>query len=142
MQEVMLSDLPVHERENVLRDSCDQIVERHYTKKFTQAQKNESREELADLSIQLNELNNKLKELRAEYKAMMKPISERLNLVLDELKAGGEFVKGECFKFIDNDEGKVGFYTPEGHLLEERDLRPDEKQRSVFQTMRRDGTNG
>lgn len=142
MKELMLADLPVEERKDVLRDSCDQIEEKHYTRKFSQNEKNEKREELADLSIQLAELNNQLREIRAEFKAKMKPVDEELKNVLSEIKAGGKFIKGECYKFIDNEEGKVGYYTPEGYLIEMRDMRPEEKQRTMFQVMKRSGTEG
>ena len=141
MKETMLMDLPVGERAQVLKDSCDQIVERHYTRKFDQNERNLKREQLADVSIQISEISNELRDVRAEFKARLKPLEENKNNLLEEIKAGGEFVKGECYKFIDNDEGKVGYYTPEGYLLEERDMRPDEKQRSIFQ-LNREGTNG
>lgn len=141
MKETMLTELPVEERKQILRDSCDQIEERHYTRKFNQLERNQKREILADVSIQLSEMNSELKELRAQFKSKMKPLEEMKSNVLDEIKAGGEFIKGECYKFIDNEEGKVGYYSPEGYLLEQRDLRPEEKQRSIFQ-LNREGTNG
>lgn len=141
MQETMLLELPIDERRQVLRDSCDQIEERHYTRKFDQNERNLKREQLADVSIQISEITNELREVRAEYKSKLKPLEDSKNNILEEIKAGGEFVKGECYKFIDNDEGKVGYYTPEGYLLEQRDMRPDEKQRSIFQ-INREGTNG
>ena len=34
MKDIMLADTPVEQREQILRDSCDQIVERSYTRKF------------------------------------------------------------------------------------------------------------
>ena len=38
MKDVMLADTPIEERERILRDSCDKIVEKNYTKKFSEAQ--------------------------------------------------------------------------------------------------------
>lgn len=32
MKDIMLADTPVEQREQILRDSCDQIVERSYTR--------------------------------------------------------------------------------------------------------------
>lgn len=141
MQEVILTELPIEERRQVLRDSCDQIQERRYTRKFDQNERNQKREMLADVSIQISEIQNDFREVRVEFKSRLKPLEDEKNNLLEEIKAGGEFVKGECYKFIDRDEGKVGYYSPEGYLLEERNMRPDEKQRSIFQ-MNREGTNG
>jgi vacuolar-type H+-ATPase subunit I/STV1 len=133
MQELMLADLPVHERAQVLRDSCDQIQERHYTRRFTQEERDERSKEMVELSIQKSEHEDEIRAIKAEYKARIKPVEEELKTILAELKAGGEFIKGECFKIIDHDLQMVGIYSPEGVLLEERTMRPDEKQRSIFQ---------
>lgn len=141
MKDIMLSDTPIEQRAQILRDSCDQIEEKHYTRKFEQPEINERREELAEVSIQINNLSQELKEVNADYKGRIKPKEERRGRILDELKAGGEYVKGECYKFIDPEEGKVAWYTPEGYLLEERDIKPEERQRTAFQTLRRTGTD-
>lgn len=57
MKDIMLADTPVEQREQILRDSCDQIVERSYTRKFDTQQINERRAELANVAIQKAELN-------------------------------------------------------------------------------------
>lgn len=41
MKDVMLSETPIEERESILRDNCDQILERSYTRKFDQSEINE-----------------------------------------------------------------------------------------------------
>lgn len=137
----MLVDTPVEERAQILRDSCDQIEERSYTRKFEQKQIDDLRAEFAQVSIQIKELDNELAEVKVDFKHKTKPLIERVGKILDELKVGGEYVKGECFKFIDTDENKVGWYTPEGYLLEERSIRQEERQRTAFQALRRTGTD-
>lgn len=137
----MLSDTPIEQRATILRDSCDQIEERSYTMKFDQSEINDLRAELAQVSIMVQELDVELAEIKSEFKNKTKPLGERIGKILEELKSGGEYVKGECFKFIDPDEGKVGWYSPDGYLLEERDIRQEERQRTAFQTLRRTGTD-
>lgn len=44
MKDIMLADTPVEQRAQILRDSCDQIVERSYTRKFDQEEINERRQ--------------------------------------------------------------------------------------------------
>lgn len=141
MSDIMLADVPIENRAQILRDSCDQIEEKYYTRKFEQPEINERREELADVSIQLNNLSKELKDIRDDYKSKMKPKEEQKGRILEELKAGGVYVKTECYKFVDPDMGKVAWYTPEGYKLEERDINPDEKQRNMFQSIRRTGTD-
>lgn len=109
MKEVMLSETPIEEREQILRDSCDQIVEKSYTRKFGQKELNERRRELSEQAIKLNNLRSELDEIKAEYKQRMKPVEDRFNRVRDEIKAGGEYVTTDCFKIIDHDEGKTAW---------------------------------
>jgi len=136
MKDIMLADTPLEQREQILRDSCDQIVERSYTRKFDQMEINERRADLANVSIQIADLEQELSEIRADYKGKIKPLQERIVKLRDDLKSGGDWVKADCFKFVDEDEGKVGFYSPEGYLLEERSMTPDERQRNVFRALR------
>lgn len=140
MSDIMLSDIPIEQRAQILKDSCDQIVEKHYTRKFSQDETNEKQKELADVSIQTNQLHEELKEIQADYKGRIKPMDERKGRILDELKSGGEFVKGEAYKFVDAEIGKTGYYSPEGYLIEEREINTEERQRTAFQALRT-GTN-
>lgn len=141
MKDIMLADSPVEEREEILRNSCDQILERSYTRKFDQAEINERRAELSNVLIQINDLDMELAEIRAEYKGKIKPLQERISKLRDELKVGGDWIKGDCFKFVDEEEGMVGIYSPEGYLLEQRPMTQDERQRNAFRALRT-GTEG
>ena len=140
--DVMLADTPMEEREQILRDSCDQIVEKFYTRKFGAAEMANKRTEACDVAMQISELNKELKEVTADYKGKIKPLTERHDTILDEIRGGGEQVKGDTFKFMFEECGKVGFYDTNGHLVEQRDMTPEERQRTVFQAIRGTGTEG
>ncbi len=142
MKEIMLADMPMEKREQVLRDSCDQIVEKFYTRKFSGPEMAAKRIECCDVAMQATALRQELKEVTADLKGKIKPLDERHKAILDEIRSGGEQVKGDCFKFMDEEEHKVGFYDTNGYLVEERDMTAEERQRTVFQTIRRNGTEG
>lgn len=136
MKDVMLADTPIEEREQILHDSCDQISEKEYTRKFDGKELNAKRSELSKMAIRLNDLKRELADIKASYKERMDPLNDRFNKARDEIKAGGESITTECYKFIDNDEGRTAWYTPEGYKLEERESTPEEKQRTMFQAIR------
>lgn len=136
MKDVMLADTPIEERAQILRDNCDKIVEQCYTRKFNTEETNEKRAELANVSIQIADLEEKLAEIRADYKGRIKPLIERMGKIRGELKSGGEWVSGECYQFLDADEGKAALYDPKGYKIEERDMRPEERSRTIFQGIR------
>lgn len=79
MKDIMLADTPVEQREQILRDSCDQIVERSYTRKFDTQQINERRAELANVAIQKADLEDELAGIRADT-------SPKLSLWMRELE--------------------------------------------------------
>jgi len=116
MKDIMLADTPVEQRAQILRDSCDQIVERSYTRKFDQEEINERRADLANVAIQKADLEQSLAEIRADYKGKIKPLEERIVKLRDELKAGGDWIKGDCFKFVDEEE-KNGWLLQPGGLF-------------------------
>lgn len=141
MKDIMLADTPIEHRAQILRDSCDQIEERSYTRKFEQNEIDELRKEVSNVLILANNLEEELAGIKSDFKGKIKPLQERIGKILDELKSGGEYVKGECFKFIDAEAGEVGWYSPDGYLLESRAMKPEERQRTTFQTLRRTGTD-
>lgn len=137
----MLADTPIEQRESILRDSCDQIVERSYMQRFSIEETNLRRAELAEVAILADDLEQELSRIKTEYRDKIKPLYERIAKIRTDLKSGGEWVKGNCYKFIDEDEGMTGYYSPEGYLLEQRPMTPEEGQRNVFRTLRRTGTD-
>lgn len=141
MKDIMLIDQPIEEREQILRDSCDEIVEKSYTRKFVQNEVDERRAELASVSIQIQELDEELSQYKAAIKGKIKPLMDRRQHILGELKSGGQYVTTEVFKFVDVDEGVAAYYAADGNKIEERPLTQEERQRNIFQVLRNTGTN-
>ena len=143
VDEIMFQDLPKEEREQVMRDNCDQILERSYTNKFDQDAINERRAEYANVGIQISELEKELAEIRADYKGRIKPLLERQSGILAEIKSGGEWVTTDVFLFKDMESGMAAIYTPDGHLLESRPLTHGENQPTIMTAIRnfRTGTD-
>lgn len=142
MQDLLFQEEPIENRAALLRDNCDQILERSYTRNFGQNEINQKRSELEQVSIEVADLEQELATIRAEYKGRIKPLVERRAKILDELKARGEWVQGECYKFVDYEEGRTAIYTPEGYKIEDRPITPEERQRNIIQASRFIGHTG
>lgn len=140
MKDIMLAETPIEQRAQILKDSCDKIEERSYLSKYDQEETNLLRAELATVSIQLGTIQEELDGIKSDYKGKLKPLQERIDKILYNLKNGGEYVKGECYKFIDQEEERVGWYTPDGYLLEERPITQEERQKTIQMEVRRTGT--
>lgn len=69
--------------------------------------------------------------------------AERRGKILDELKARGEWVTADTFKFVDVEAGRTAYYSADGYKIEERAMTPEERQRNIIQAARflRTGTD-
>lgn len=141
MKDIMLADTPIEQRAQIMADSCDKIEERSYLSKYDQEEINLLRAELADVSILLGNLEEEFAAKKEEYKGKVKPVQERIAKILNNLKNGGEYIKGEVYKFIFEDEGRVAWYTPDGYLLEARPITSEERQKTIQMEIRRTGTD-
>lgn len=136
MKEQILQDIPLEEREAKLKDSCDQVVERTSIRHFTDLEKGAKVLEVFKLLIERDELFKELTDIVNSYKARIEPLEAQADVLMLQVKQGGETQKAECYKFIDHQEGKVGYYAADGTLIEERKITPEDRQQTIFSALR------
>jgi len=129
------------EREAFLKDNCDKVEEKGYMKPFTPEQLQGHKEQLANVSISISEIEAEKKEAAEVFKGQLKPLVESRGQMVSNIKAKAEYVKEICFKFIDQDEKMVGYYNADGDLIESRPATADELQPTIFSLSRKTGTN-
>lgn len=132
--------LPENEREQFLSDNCDAMESIGYTRRFSPDELAQKKEELANVSIELNEIEQEKKDAMAEFKERMKPYDEDRKRLLGELKDKSEYVNEACYKFIDHEERMVGYYNKLGELVSSRPIMPQEMQKTTFSINRKTGT--
>ena len=119
-------------REAFLKDNCDKVEEKGYMKPYTPEELQQRKEELANASIEVAEIEQEAKEAAAHYKGRLKPLKEaRANIVANS-KAKAEYVKELCYKFVDQEARETGYYNREGDLIESRPATADEMQPTLF----------
>lgn len=132
--------MPESEREQFLSDNCDAMEGIGYTRRFSPDELAQKKEELANVSIELNEIEQEKKDAMADFKERMKPYDEARKRLLGELKDKSEYVNETCYKFIDHDERMVGYYNKLGELVSSRPIMPQEMQKTTFSINRKTGT--
>ena len=141
MQRELAKDVQLGEqRIAFLSDNCDAIEEKGYMKRFTPNQLTQMKEELSETAIKINDIEEKKKEVMAEFKEKLEPLNKEKQRILVGLKNKSEHVVERCFKFIDPKTREVGYYNEEGELVESRPAYADEFQGTIFQ-MKRTGTD-
>lgn len=133
-----ISDLD--ERKRFLKDNCDVVEPVGYMKQFSLDKVTELKERLSEVSIEINDKEEELADIKKDFKFQMDPLREEKQICLKGIKERAEFVNETCYTFIDQDEKMVGSYNSEGMLISQRPAMPKELQGTIHQVLRT-GTN-
>ena len=77
----------------------------------------------------------------ADFKEQAKPYAEQRAKAIQNLRTRAETVTEVCYKYFDEETNMVGFYNREGNLVSSRPAFPNEMQKTMFQVLRKEGTN-
>ena len=64
------------ERIAFLDTNCDSVEEKGYMKRFTQEQLMQMREQLSETAIEINDIEERKKDVMAEFKEQLKPLDK------------------------------------------------------------------
>lgn len=128
-------------RRQFLADNADAVEKKEYMRHFTPEELLKKKEGLSETCISINDIEEELKDIKKEYAEKLKPLIERKKRVLGELKKKAELVEEDCYKFIDTDTREVGYYNQNGDLIESRPAYSEELQTTMFQVIRKTGTD-
>ena len=139
MDQHLFQEYPEGKRAAYLRDNCNDIENIGYMRKFSPDELSEMKDSLSDLSIDQNDLEEEKKLLMKGINDRIKAITDRKRLILTNLKNKAEYVKEQCYKFVDEDNRETGYYNGRGELVQSRPVKPEEMQRSIL-SVHRTGT--
>jgi hypothetical protein len=129
------------QREFFLKDNCDKVEERGYMKPFSPEQLQGHKESLAELSIQIEEVEDEKKASAASFKATLDPLVKQRREMVSNIRQKAEYVHELCYKFVDRENRIAGYYNADGDLIEQRPATADELQLTLFAGAQRTGTN-
>ncbi len=130
------------QRKQFLLDNCDAVEERGYMKHLSNRQIEERKNALAEISIQIKEIETKKKEINDVFKLQLKPLTEEKEDLIDVLKTKALFVNEKVYKFVDRETRMTEWYNAEGDMIDSRPANIDELPDNVFSVARNaTGTN-
>ena len=134
------------QREHFIKDNADKVEEKGYMKPYTPEQLQGLKEDLANISIEISEMESELKKVQTEYKGKLKPLKESRDKLVDNIKVKAEYVYELCYRFTDRDAKVTEYYNGNGDLVEIRPATAEELQPTLFVTPNiynnaKDGTN-
>lgn len=141
MDRFLVQDIPEQDRWTFLKDNADAVEKIGYTHRFSPEELAQKKEDLAELSIEIDGIEEEKKVVMNSYKERLKPLAEEKKDLLDKIKRGSEFVEDEeCVKILYHEEKMAGFYNKLGELVYSRPIMPQEMQRTVFSINRKTGS--
>ena len=129
------------QREQFLKDNCDACETKGYMKPYTPEELQGHKERLANVSIEITEIEAEKKQVDAGFKGRLKPLKESRAIMVSNIKSKAEYVNEICYRFTDQDTKETGYYNKEGVLIECRPATADELQTTIFSVVRKTGTN-
>lgn len=134
-------DIALEERAGFLEDNCDGVEEITYSRAFTPEELALKREQLADVSIKIADIELEKKVAMYVYKDRLKPLQMQKNDAIEAIRAKSKTVKEKCYKFLDEETKMVGFYNKEGNLVSSRPAFQKELQKTIQMDIRKTGTH-
>lgn len=129
------------QREAFLKDNCDACEQKGYMKPYTPEELQGHKEKLANVSIEIAEIEAEKKQVEADFKGRLKPLKESRAIMVSNIKSKSEYVSEICYRFTDQETKETGYYNKEGILIECRPATADELQPNIFSIARKTGTN-
>lgn len=131
----------IRDRESFLKDNCDAVEEKGYMKPFTKEQLQGHKEKLANLSIEIEQVETEKKEAAKHYKERLDPLISSRKVMVSNIRQKSEYKHEICYKFVDQAAKETGYYNNEGDLVEIRPATADELQPTIFSINRKTGTD-
>ena len=133
-----IANLEPHERRDTLESICYKTVERKYIKNLSPEEIVDKKDDLSEVTIQLNDLETEKKNMMADFKAKMELPTQKKKELLAQIKLGVEEREGQLFYIDDQENGMMYVFDSNAECIEARGLRQDERQTKIREL---NGTN-
>jgi len=137
MEKKILQSSSQEERIEALKASAVKSEKFTYQRELEQGEIQELQSDLSQKMILIDQEEQKLKVHKEAFKAVVKPVKESMKNSLQKIRTGMEEINGDVYLLKDLAEEKMGYYTPEGNLVFERRLKPEEMQYSINEHLRK-----
>lgn len=137
MQKQILKNESPGNRLEQLKNSADKVEIFSYPRELSIGEIQELQSNLSQDMIFVDKQDQELKVAKEIFKAATKPIKQQIAKNLQLIRTQVEEVSEEVYLLKDIEEGKMGYYSKEGNLVFERNLRQDEMQYSIQEHLRK-----
>ena len=124
------------QRKQYLADNADSVVKKTYMQRYTPEELQARKEELANVSIAINDIEQEKKDAMKELKERLDPLTEQRTTLIGDIRRKAKEVTGDCYCFVVEEERMTYVIAENGDCIEAHPCTADELQKTVFQPMR------
>ena len=128
MKSKMYEKKSAAEREDKLKISAVDVESFTYNKDLTKTELVAFKDSIANLLVELLDLEEELAQIKKEFGENITPVKTELKRITKILKHRKMVVTEKCYKLIEVEEKRVGYYNEDGLLVFERDCDESEMQ--------------
>ncbi|MBP3768426.1 MAG: hypothetical protein J6I31_09155 [Prevotella sp.] len=140
MEKELFQDLPLAERKEQLDANADAVEHLGYSRLLPSDEVDTLKEGLSSVQIKIEDKQDELATKSKALKDEIKSLKMTRKSITTKLKSRSEYVEEDCYKMVDQKRREVGYYSAEGILVYTRPARKEEMQKTIFQTLRKSGT--
>lgn len=129
----LFQDVPVEQRAQMLDDQAYKVEKMSLKRPFETAELSHFKDEISTKMINLSDKEEELADIKAKYKAEMKPEKDAVRKLLKNVRLGYEEYDDKVYQLANQTSGEMEYYTSDGKFVESRRLMPSERQGNVFQ---------
>lgn len=107
-----------------------------YHRELDTSELEDRKDKLSQNMIKIDRADQVLKEHKLTHKTETDPLKTENQKALQEIRTRSEEIVGEVYLWKDEHEQRMGFYSPEGVLISERSLLPEERQYNIEDTIK------
>lgn len=137
MEKQILSGESASDRLEQLKNSAEKVESFSYPRELSTGEIQELQSHLSQDMITVDQEEQKLKVAKEIFKAATKPVKQTIAKNLQMIRTQVEEVTEDVYLLKDIEESKMGYYSKEGKLVFERNLRPEEQQYSITDHLRK-----
>jgi hypothetical protein len=137
MEKQILVGESASDRLEQLKNSAEKVESFSYPRELSTGEIQELQSHLSQDMITVDQEEQKLKVAKEIFKAATKPVKQTIAKNLQMIRTQVEEVTEDVYLLKDIEESKMGYYSKEGKLVFERNLRPEEQQYSITDHLRK-----
>lgn len=142
MEAKILQDVGTLERKQMLRDNAQKTEVFTYPKALDAKEVTHLKDEYTKNAIEMAKHEERKKTFMEQWKADVKPLRIEMGQQMTRIRSRVEEITEDVYLMADHEEGAMGYYNAQGHLVYHRPLMPEERQFSIIDNSQlKTGTN-